>query len=82
MNARIPSFRTIEVLIMPPCPYLAVYRNAFGQVTSQRALRPPLSSAAEALEEAKRLAGAGEIFCDVFEIIETARVGGLHFSEE
>lgn len=82
MNARVRNFRMIEVLAMPPCPYLAVYRDALGRVTSQRALRPPLSSADDALEEAKRLAGAGEIFCDVFEIVETARVGGLRFTEE
>lgn len=82
MNARVASPRIIEILRIAPVSHLAVYRDQFGRITSQRALCLPEAGDAEAMEEAKRLAGAGENFCDVFEVVETHRVGGLMFREE
>lgn len=74
--------KAIPLLAIPPASHIAVYRNILGQVTSQRSLYLPKASDADALEVAKGWQGTSDVYCDVFEIIETRCLGGWVFRKD
>lgn len=84
MNARVTPTpnRLPEILPMPRTSHIAVYRDALGQMSSQRLLCIQSGLDADAMEEAHRQSGWNDVFCDVFEIVETRRVGGIQFRED